>query len=337
MSLVRTIRLFVFGLVCCLFLSLVTTQFLSSRQSFIHQIEANIETTMTSLMLTLPPLVLAYDDTGSETYINAMFDGGFVKSIQLKDPEGNVRFERNVPSGKELSRTGLSRDLELPKTKELIPLALTVREIVQNRQDLYRAKKGMLQASSKRPSLLTLPKRNQGFVRYVALTTGKDLYSRILIEKKAFDQEFVLGKMEGSQLQALVVNAEWLEDPDFVLQLVCLAKKLDKSNQSLCIELSELALACGLNLDKAFYRLRCWDVHFSLSGALVTDTFFHWYEELKPGYVIFPETLLDHSDQGYVNALLELMRTAGTLSLINTSEQESPGLEQLAIDGMAKS
>lgn len=75
------------------------------RQSIIDQMSANLETAVTALGLVLQGTLLNDDKVLAETIVNAMFDGGFVSSVRLVDPDGQLLFQKvfqatqqNVPS-----------------------------------------------------------------------------------------------------------------------------------------------------------------------------------------------------------------------------------------------
>ncbi|WP_322740410.1 LapD/MoxY N-terminal periplasmic domain-containing protein, partial [Aeromonas salmonicida] len=92
--------LFVIG-AALLFMLEVTTV----RQSILDQMSANLETAITALGLVLQGTLLNDDKVLAETIVNAMFDGGFVSSVTLLDPDGQPLFQKvfhtaqqNVPS-----------------------------------------------------------------------------------------------------------------------------------------------------------------------------------------------------------------------------------------------
>ncbi|WP_219591722.1 LapD/MoxY N-terminal periplasmic domain-containing protein [Aeromonas salmonicida] len=92
--------LFVIG-ATLLFMLEVTTV----RQSILDQMSANLETAITALGLVLQGTLLNDDKVLAETIVNAMFDGGFVSSVTLLDPDGQPLFQKifhttqqNVPS-----------------------------------------------------------------------------------------------------------------------------------------------------------------------------------------------------------------------------------------------
>ncbi|MGL5526452.1 MAG: LapD/MoxY N-terminal periplasmic domain-containing protein [Aeromonas veronii] len=84
---------------------LVSLEVNTVRRSILDQMQANLETSTTALGLVLQGTLLNGDKVLSETIINAMFDGSFVNSATLIDPDGKVLFQReftttqqNVPS-----------------------------------------------------------------------------------------------------------------------------------------------------------------------------------------------------------------------------------------------
>jgi hypothetical protein len=64
------------------------------RQSIIDQMSANLETAITALGLVLQGTLLNDDKVLAETIVNAMFDGGFVSSVTLIDPDGQLLFQK---------------------------------------------------------------------------------------------------------------------------------------------------------------------------------------------------------------------------------------------------
>ena len=75
------------------------------RQSILDQMSANLETAITALGLVLQGTLLNDDQVLAETIVNAMFDGGFVSSVVLLDPDGQPLFQKafaatqqNIPS-----------------------------------------------------------------------------------------------------------------------------------------------------------------------------------------------------------------------------------------------
>ena len=64
------------------------------RQSILDQMSANLETAITALGLVLQGTLLNDDKVLAETIVNAMFDGGFVSSVTLIDPDGQLLFQK---------------------------------------------------------------------------------------------------------------------------------------------------------------------------------------------------------------------------------------------------
>lgn len=92
--------LFVIGAALLFMLEITTV-----RQSILDQMSANLETAITALGLVLQGTLLNDDKVLAETIVNAMFDGGFVSSVTLLDPDGQLLFQKvfhttlqNVPS-----------------------------------------------------------------------------------------------------------------------------------------------------------------------------------------------------------------------------------------------
>lgn len=105
MSLARLLNviiliLFAIGAILLFMLEITTV-----RQSILDQMSANLETAITALGLVLQGTLLNDDKVLAETIVNAMFDGGFVSSVTLLDPDGQMLFQKafhtaqqNIPS-----------------------------------------------------------------------------------------------------------------------------------------------------------------------------------------------------------------------------------------------
>ena len=94
MSLARLLNviiliLFAIGAILLLMLEITTV-----RQSILDQMSANLETAITALGLVLQGTLLNDDKVLAETIVNAMFDGGFVSSVTLLDPDGQLLFQK---------------------------------------------------------------------------------------------------------------------------------------------------------------------------------------------------------------------------------------------------
>ena len=103
--------LFLIGAILLFVLEITTV-----RQSIIDQMSANLETAVTALGLVLQGTLLNDDKVLAETIVNAMFDGGFVSSVRLVDPDGQLLFQKvfqatqqNVPGFPRLSACHRSR------------------------------------------------------------------------------------------------------------------------------------------------------------------------------------------------------------------------------------
>ncbi|MGY3862783.1 LapD/MoxY N-terminal periplasmic domain-containing protein [Aeromonas lacus] len=81
--------LFLIGAILLFVLEITTV-----RQSIIDQMSANLETAVTALGLVLQGTLLNDDKVLAETIVNAMFDGGFVSSVRLVDPDGQLLFQK---------------------------------------------------------------------------------------------------------------------------------------------------------------------------------------------------------------------------------------------------
>lgn len=81
--------LFTLGAILLFMLEITTV-----RQSILDQMSANLETAITALGLVLQGTLLNDDKVLAETIVNAMFDGGFVSSVTLLDPDGQLLFQK---------------------------------------------------------------------------------------------------------------------------------------------------------------------------------------------------------------------------------------------------
>lgn len=81
--------LFLIGIVLLFALEIATV-----RQSILDQMSANLETAITALGLVLQGTLLNDDKVLAETIVNAMFDGGFVSSVTLTDPDGQLLLQK---------------------------------------------------------------------------------------------------------------------------------------------------------------------------------------------------------------------------------------------------
>lgn len=98
-------------------LLLVRVQISMVRDSIHDQMAANLETASTSLGLVLQGAFLGGDPVMAETIVNAMFDGGYVKSIRLVDPDGKVLFTREFADDQASAPQWLVQTLEFPRTE----------------------------------------------------------------------------------------------------------------------------------------------------------------------------------------------------------------------------
>ena len=87
------------------------------RQSILDQMSANLETAITALGLVLQGTLLNDDKVLAETIVNAMFDGGYVKSIRLVDPDGKLLFKREFADDKASAPEWLVQSLAFPRTE----------------------------------------------------------------------------------------------------------------------------------------------------------------------------------------------------------------------------
>ncbi|MGL4206678.1 MAG: LapD/MoxY N-terminal periplasmic domain-containing protein [Aeromonadaceae bacterium] len=116
MRLSRLFNTCMIGLLLMVVLLLVRIQLTMVRDSIHDQMAANLETASTSLGLVLQGAVLSEDTVMAETIVNAMFDGGYVKSIRLVDPDGKVLFQREFANDQASAPGWLVRLLDFPRT-----------------------------------------------------------------------------------------------------------------------------------------------------------------------------------------------------------------------------
>lgn len=104
--------LFVIG-ATLLFMLEVTTV----RQSILDQMSANLETAITALGLVLQGTLLNDDKVLAETIVNAMFDGGFVSSVTLLDPDGQPLFQKVFHTAQQNVPSWLPSVIDMPPVK----------------------------------------------------------------------------------------------------------------------------------------------------------------------------------------------------------------------------
>lgn len=104
--------LFVIG-ASLLFMLEVTTV----RQSILDQMSANLETAITALGLVLQGTLLNDHKVLAETIVNAMFDGGFVSSVTLLDPDGQPLFQKVFHTAQQNVPSWLPSVIDMPPVK----------------------------------------------------------------------------------------------------------------------------------------------------------------------------------------------------------------------------
>jgi len=87
------------------------------RQSILDQMSANLETAITALGLVLQGTLLNDDSVLAETIVNAMFDGGFVSSVTLMDPDGQLLFQKVFHSAQQNVPGWLPSVIGMPPVK----------------------------------------------------------------------------------------------------------------------------------------------------------------------------------------------------------------------------
>ena len=83
MTLFREINSLLFGLFLLVMSSLVYFQFTQARDFMSHQMESDLNNTMTSLGLMLKPHIESGDIATAETLVNVIFEGGFYRKVTL--------------------------------------------------------------------------------------------------------------------------------------------------------------------------------------------------------------------------------------------------------------
>lgn len=104
--------LFTIGAALLLVLEITTV-----RQSILDQMSANLETAITALGLVLQGTLLNDDKVLAETIVNAMFDGGFVNSVVLLDPDGQVLFQKVFRTAQQNVPGWLPSVIDMPPVK----------------------------------------------------------------------------------------------------------------------------------------------------------------------------------------------------------------------------
>ena len=84
MTLFREINSLLFGLFLLVMSSLVYFQFTQARDFMNHQMESDLNNTVTSLGLMLQPHIESGDMATAETLVNVIFEGGFYRKVTLK-------------------------------------------------------------------------------------------------------------------------------------------------------------------------------------------------------------------------------------------------------------
>ncbi|PJG57811.1 LapD/MoxY N-terminal periplasmic domain-containing protein [Aeromonas cavernicola] len=114
MSFAKRLNIMIFFLFLTGSIALVSLEVNTLRRSILDQMQANLETSTTALGLVLQGTLLNGDKVLSETIINAMFDGGFVNSATLIDPDGKVLFERKFSSSQQNIPSWFTELIDMP-------------------------------------------------------------------------------------------------------------------------------------------------------------------------------------------------------------------------------
>ena len=117
MTLSRLFNACMIGILLLVALLLGRVQLNMVRDSIHDQMAANLETASTSLGLVLQGAFLGGDPVMAETIVNAMFDGGYVKSIRLVDLDGKLLFKREFADDKASAPEWLVQSLAFPRTE----------------------------------------------------------------------------------------------------------------------------------------------------------------------------------------------------------------------------
>lgn len=97
MTLHRQLFMFTVFLVGILFLGVWIEKLQSTTSFLVSQLESHAQDTATSLGLSLSPIMAENDIPTVDTMINAVFDRGYYRIISLKDTNGDIITERNLP------------------------------------------------------------------------------------------------------------------------------------------------------------------------------------------------------------------------------------------------
>lgn len=101
MTLYRQLLLCTFITLVCLGTGLWMGELKRTRDFLVNQMEAHAQDTATSLGLSLSTLTNGVDIPAMETMINALFDRGYYRIIQLRDIEGKVLIDRHTDTAME--------------------------------------------------------------------------------------------------------------------------------------------------------------------------------------------------------------------------------------------
>ena len=96
MTLYRQLFLCTFIALACLCTGLWMGELKRTRDFLVNQMETHAQDTATSLGLSLTTLANGDDIPAMETMINALFDRGYYRAIQLSDVEGNLLIDRRT-------------------------------------------------------------------------------------------------------------------------------------------------------------------------------------------------------------------------------------------------
>ena len=96
MTLYRQLLLFTLITLICLCTGLWIGEQKRTRDFLVNQLEFNAQITATSLGLSLSTLALGRDIAAMESMINALFDRGYYRLIQLHDVKGDLLIDRNA-------------------------------------------------------------------------------------------------------------------------------------------------------------------------------------------------------------------------------------------------
>jgi diguanylate cyclase (GGDEF)-like protein len=96
-TLARQLLLIICALFVLLFVGTLTITVINTRSYLDAQMHSHAEDTATSLGLSLEPALQKHDVPLMETMVNAIFDPGYYREITIRNPDGSVLIEKELP------------------------------------------------------------------------------------------------------------------------------------------------------------------------------------------------------------------------------------------------